>query len=111
MGKILALLKLMGGSVPNVREPAFMSTILAFPGMLQELCKSHCWLNSQSIVEGGGKAGATSSIANESQKYALIPCIVLLPRKQTWDPRLKISLTCVETVVHSPPNKGIPEVK
>lgn len=78
MGKILAPLKSMGGSLSSGREPAFMSAVLAFPGMLPEFCKSHCWLNSHSVVEGGGEAGATFSVANESQKYTLI-CIILLP--------------------------------
>jgi len=106
VGEILSLLKLSGGFLPNTREPAFTSTVLAVSGVLQELCKSHCWLNSQSVVEGGGKAEATFSIANKNQKYALISCIVLFSWKQTWDRdrRFIIFVTCVKMDVLNPPN-------
>lgn len=33
VGKILSPLKSMGGLAPNMREPAFTGTVLAFPGM------------------------------------------------------------------------------
>lgn len=33
VGKILSPLKSMGGLAPNMREPAFTGTVLAFPGI------------------------------------------------------------------------------
>lgn len=61
-----------------------------------QYCKSFvhhfvCCLNRPSVVEGEGKAGATFSIPNESQKYSLI-CISFLHWSQTLDLRLKIFL-------------------
>lgn len=75
----------------NVRQPVCTSGILAFPAILQGFCTSFCLLNRPSVVEGEGKAEATFSIPNDSQKYSLI-FLSFLPWNQTLDLRLKISL-------------------